>query len=63
MSVKEMAKQVIDALPDDVTMDDVIHALYIRAKFEHGEEQIRQRRAFRTRRPGSGSRMRDVERD
>lgn len=41
MQVKETAKQVIDALPDDVTMDDVIHALYIRAKFEHGEGQIR----------------------
>ncbi len=41
MPVKETARQVIDSLPDDVTMDDVIHALYIRAKFEQGEDQIR----------------------
>jgi len=41
MVVKEMVRQVVDALPDDASMDDVIHALYIRAKFEHGEREIR----------------------
>lgn len=41
MAVKELAKKLIDSLPDDVTMDDVIHALYVRAKFEHGEAEIR----------------------
>lgn len=39
--MKETAKQVIDQLPDGVTMDDIIRALYINVKFSHGEEQIR----------------------
>lgn len=42
MVAKEAAKQVIDTLPDEVSMDDIIHALYVHAKFEHGERQIRQ---------------------
>ena len=42
MAVKEIAKRLIDALPDEATMDDVIHALYVHAKFEHGEREIRE---------------------
>ena len=42
MQVKEVAKKVIDKLPDETTMDDIIHALYIAAKFEHGENEIRE---------------------
>ena len=42
MPVKDSAKQVIDALPDEATMDDIIHALYVKAKFEHGEREIRE---------------------
>jgi len=42
MQVKEIAKQVIDNLPGDSTMDDIIHALYVQSKFEHGENEIRQ---------------------
>ena len=42
MVVKDVAKNVIDALPEDVDMDDIIHALYVNAKFEHGEREIRQ---------------------
>ncbi len=42
MQIKQMAKDVIDKLPDESTLDDIIHALYIRAKFEHGESQIRE---------------------
>lgn len=38
----ETAKQIIDQLPDDVTMDDIIHALYVNVKFAHGEKQIRE---------------------
>ncbi len=41
MPMKEAAKHLIDELPDDATMDDIIHALYIRAKFERGEKQVR----------------------
>ncbi|MDP8247428.1 MAG: hypothetical protein P9M00_04775 [Candidatus Tritonobacter lacicola] len=42
MAVKDIAKHVIDTLPDDISMDGVIHALYIKAKFDHGESQIRE---------------------
>ena len=42
MVAKEAAKHVIDAMPDDASMDDIIHALYVRAKFEHGEREIRE---------------------
>ena len=42
MAVKEVAKRLIDALPDEATMDDVIHALCVHAKFEHGEREIRE---------------------
>ncbi len=37
---KEKAKNLIDNLPDESTMDDIIHALYVQAKFEHGEQEI-----------------------
>ena len=40
MTVKELAKKVIDTLPDEANMDEIIHALYIRAKFDHGIDQI-----------------------
>ena len=41
MSGKDAAKRVIDALPDDASVDDIIHALYIRVKCERGEREIR----------------------
>ncbi len=40
MSVKEKAKKVIDTLPDEADMDDIMHALYVQAKFEYGEREI-----------------------
>ena len=40
MLTKETAKQVIDSLPNDATMDDIIHALYINVKFSRGEREI-----------------------
>jgi uncharacterized protein YuzE len=42
MPVKDIAKQVIDALPDEATMDDIMNALYIKTKFERGEREIRE---------------------
>jgi len=42
MAIKDIAKKVIDTLPNEATMDDIIHALYIKTKFEHGEEEIRE---------------------
>ncbi len=42
MVVKDAAKNVIDALPAEASMDDIIHALYVHTKFEHGEREIRE---------------------
>jgi hypothetical protein len=39
---KQTAKQVIDSLPNDVTTDDIIHALYVNVKFSRGEKEIRE---------------------
>jgi hypothetical protein len=41
MTVKEIAKQIIESLPEDSSLDDIIHALYVKAKFERGEGEIR----------------------
>jgi cation transport regulator ChaB len=41
MTNKQLAQQVIQSLPDDSTLDDIIHALYVKAKFERGEQDIR----------------------
>jgi len=46
MTVKEIVKDVIDSLPSKATMDDVLHALYVHAKFHHGEQEIRQGRGI-----------------
>ena len=40
MAGKDVVKQVIDALSVEVTKDDGIHALSVKAKFEHGEREI-----------------------
>jgi hypothetical protein len=40
MTAREMAKSVIDNLPEEADMDDIIHALYIRTKFERGVQEI-----------------------
>ena len=42
MAMKELARRVIDTLPEDATLDEIMHALYVSAKFRHGEEEIRQ---------------------
>ena len=41
MNAKNTAHQVIDSLPNRVSMDDVIHALYVASKFDRGEREIR----------------------
>jgi hypothetical protein len=40
MATKDVAKQVIDTLPDEANMDDIIHALYVKAKFDRGDQEI-----------------------
>ena len=42
MTVKEIAKDVINALPDESSIDDILHALYITAKFKKGEQEIKE---------------------
>ena len=41
-AVKDIAKQVIDALPDEATIDDIIQALYVREKYERGLREVRE---------------------
>jgi hypothetical protein len=40
MTVREIAKSVIEALPEDASMDDIMQALYLRAKLERAERSI-----------------------
>ena len=40
MNVKETVKKIVDVLPDDTTLDDVIHALYVKTKFDNGFNEI-----------------------
>ena len=35
-SVKEQAREVVDTLPEGVTWDDVMYAIYVRQKIEAG---------------------------
>jgi len=46
MTVKDIAKNLINSLPSNATIDDAIHALYVHAKFQHGEREIRQKRGI-----------------
>jgi len=46
MTTKERARQVIQALPDEATMEDIMYALYLEAKAERGEQEIRQGRGI-----------------
>ena len=46
MTVKDLAMNVINSLPVKATIDDVIHALYVHAKFQHGEQEIRQKKGI-----------------
>ena len=41
-AVEDIARQVIDALPDEASMDDVIHALYVREKYDRGLREVRE---------------------
>jgi hypothetical protein len=41
-NTKEEAKHVIDLLPKEATLDDIMHALYLSAKFQRGEREIRE---------------------
>ena len=38
MTTKEVAKKVIDTLPDEADMNTIIYTLYINSKFEQSEQ-------------------------
>ena len=42
MAAKDIAKRIVEALPDGASMDDVMHALYVVAKCRRGEREIRE---------------------
>ena len=44
MTTREIARSVIEALPEDASMDDIMRALYIRAKIERAERSIEEGR-------------------
>ena len=46
MTTKEIAKSVIEALPEDASIDDIMQALYVRAKLERAERSIEQGRGI-----------------
>ncbi|MFC1849545.1 hypothetical protein ACFL27_04975 [candidate division CSSED10-310 bacterium] len=40
MTTKELAKQVIDTLPEDANLDQIMYALYVTRKFRKGAQEI-----------------------
>ena len=40
-AIKDQVKKIIDNLPDNTTIDDIMHALYVQAKLERAEKGIR----------------------
>ena len=42
MTMKELARKVIDSLPEDAGLDEIMHALYVNTKFQRGEREIRE---------------------
>jgi len=40
MTTREIALSVVEAMPDDASMDDIMRALYIRAKLDKAERSI-----------------------
>ena len=41
-TVKKEVISLVRRLPDDASLDDIMHALYIRAKIERAEREIRE---------------------
>ena len=40
MTTREIARSVIEALPGDASMEDIMRALYVRAKLERANRSI-----------------------
>ena len=41
MTGKEQTREVLDNLPEDATLNDILYALYVRARAEQGLQEIR----------------------
>jgi hypothetical protein len=39
-TAKQVAQEVLDSLPDDCTLDDISHRLYLRRKLDASEKAI-----------------------
>jgi hypothetical protein len=46
MTTREIARSVIEAMPEDASLDDIMRALYIRAKLERSERSIEEGRGI-----------------
>ena len=40
MTAKQAAQEIIQKLPDNASLDEVMHALYLKAKFDRGVREI-----------------------
>ena len=40
-NVKQEIQQVLDGLPEDATIEDMMYRLYVRQKLEHAQEDVR----------------------
>jgi predicted transcriptional regulator len=45
-SAKQIAREILDGLPDDCSLEDIQYHLYVRHMIEEGREDIRQGRYF-----------------
>ena len=45
-SVKEMARELIEHLPDTATFDDLMHEFYVRQKMEAGLKAVNEGRTL-----------------
>lgn len=43
-TAKDSAKQLIDKLPDDASLNDIMHKLYVKQKIEKGMQASREGR-------------------
>ena len=45
-SAKQIAREILDGLPDDCSLEDIQYHLYVRQMIEQGRKDIRQGRYF-----------------
>jgi hypothetical protein len=45
-AAKDVAKEILDSLPDDCTLDDISYRLYLRRKLDRSAKDIEEGRAF-----------------